>query len=400
MTTRSSNLDDEYTALAEDRATDQAGDQAEDQAGDAEQGGQEERARAGREAAEAREAQRLEAVEAFPYVALVAHSSGIHPSTSRLISLDVLTFNDEGEVGESQHMVINPGPDADPGPVHQHGLTHEEVAEGRRFSQVLKTLDRFIDDRTLVVHNAARTWGFVVSEARRAMNAAARANRSRGRGRGRGRRRQRVGHVPRPVQIVDTLVSARRQGVPLDDTRLAAVAGHFGIEAASPKASVARANHPAADVARESTLLLRELYLAERAAGEMAARSPQDLRADRFGLQRSHVRVDAVEAPRPYPNPGRHEPGKNLIRGMEIVVAPEIEMDPNDVIAAAVREGLVYSEKLTRETSLVVCNRTPGDPTLDGKGMHAHRKGIPLMADTAFMDAVERVKDNPEQRKS
>lgn len=338
-------------------------------------------------AEEERERHRLAEVEAFPFIALTAQSTGIHPSTGRLVSIDALTFNEAGEIGEQFHAVLNPG--SDPGPRHYHGLTHEEVEQGQRFSQVLKTLGRLIDDRTLVLHYAPRSWGFLVSEARRAMNAAARSNRSRGRGRGRGRRRQRVGHVPRPVCIVDTLGSARRQEVVFEDIRLASVARALGLDVPGPEATVERAQRPEAETSRELTRLLIEVFRIERERGVLSQREPSELRADRFGLQRSHVRVDAAEAARPHENPGTYTPGRSLVRGMEIVVAPEVAMDPNDLMEACLREELAYSEKLTRQTSLVVCNKTSN---LRGKAMHASRKGIPLMSDTAFMEAVTRVK--------
>lgn len=51
---------------------------------------------------------------------------------------------------------------------------------------------------------------------------------------------------------------------------------------------------------------------------------------------------------------------------------------------------LVYSEKLTRTTSVMVCNDTEN---LRGKAMHAVRKGIPLLTDAEFLDAVTRVQD-------
>ena len=89
-------------------------------------------------------------------------------------------------------------------------------------------------------------------------------------------------------------------------------------------------------------------------------------------------------------NPGKYEPGKELRRGMEIVVAPEILEDPDTIISALMREELNYSEKLTREASLVVCNVTTD---LVGKAMHAQRKGIPLMSDAAFLDALTRIED-------
>lgn len=326
-----------------------------------------------------------EDVLSHPFVAVVTHASGIHPSTSRLISLDAVTFDVTGAIGEEFHAIFNPG--GDPGPYHQHGLTHEEVREAKRFSHSLKTLDRLIDGRTLIVHNAPQAWGFIVSEARRAMNAAARANRSRSRGRGRGRRRQRVGHIPRPEMIVDTLATARRQGIPLADTRIFAVASTFGLDAPDPVASVERAHQPAEDVARQRTLLVRDLYLTQRDKDVVAQRSPRELRADRFGLQRSHVRVDAMEQERSVENPGKLDPAKGVQPGMEFVIAPQITADPNNLIAAGVEAGLAYSEKLTRDTSLVVSNQRED---VDGKAMHALRKDIPLLSDEDFLAQVSR----------
>ncbi|XMX15070.1 DNA polymerase III subunit epsilon [Corynebacterium aurimucosum] len=334
---------------------------------------------------------REEARAAFPYVALTIQTTGIHPTTGRLLTVDALTFNDAGETGQEFHAVLNPG--EDPGPRHLHGLSAEEIQAGQSFSMLLKPLDRLIDGRTLIVHDAPYTWGFIVAEARRAMTAAARQNRARNRNRGKGRRRRfKVGHVPTPVTIVDTLATARRQSVWSTDIRLAAVARDTGLPAPDPTASVERAQKPEKETSRETTRLLVDLYLAQ-ASGPLSSAAPDDLRADRFGLQRSHVRVDAAEAPRQHHNPGAYVPGKELIRGMEIVVAPEITEDPDTIIAALAREELNYSEKLTRETSLVVCNITTN---LVGKPMHAHRKDIPLMSDVAFLAALERIEEPTE----
>lgn len=340
---------------------------------------------------EHRASAREEALAAFPYVALTIQTTGIHPSTGRLLTVDALTFNAAGEIGQEFHAVINPG--ADPGPRHLHGLSVEEIQAGQSFSMLLKPLDRLIDGRTLIVHDTPYTWGFIVSEARRAMTAAARQNRARNRNRGKGRRRRfKVGHVPTPVAIMDTLATARRQSVWGTDIRLAAVARDTGLSASDPTASVERAQRTEKDTSREATRLLVDLYRAQ-SAGPLSSATPDDLRADRFGLQRSHVRVDAAEAPRQHHNPGPYVPGKELIRGMEIVVAPEITEDPDTIIAALAREELNYSEKLTRETSLVVCNITTD---LVGKPMHAHRKNIPLMSDTAFLAALERIEEPTE----
>lgn len=331
---------------------------------------------------------RREAVQQFPYVAVSLGASGIHPATSRLISFDAVTYNAEGEIGEATFLVFCP--DSDPGPKHQHGLSHEEVSAGIPFSKALKRIDRIIDDRTIIVHDATVTWGFLVSEARRAMTAAARQNRSRNRN-GRSRsRRIKVGHIPRPQRIIDTLATARRHELPLTDLRLASVALATGIPTTPPTATVERAQRSAEDTAREETNLLWQLHSLQAKRGDVVCLDPSELRADKFGLQRSHIRVDAMDAPRMHHNPGPYVPGRELVRGMEFVVAPEIAMDPDIIIEAGVREELNYVEKLSRETSVVVCNITTD---LVGKAMHADRKDIPLMSDEAFLAALKRIEE-------
>lgn len=336
------------------------------------------------------EQQRREQVAAFPFVALTLTTTGIHPSTGRILAIDAVCFNAEGELGQDYHVVLNP--DTHPGPRHEHGLTSEELAEGQNFAKVLKALDRLIDDRVLIVHGAPMVWGFLVAEARKAMTAAARANRSRQRNRGR-RRRQKVGHVPQPIRIIDTLASARRQGHFGNDERLNAIATDCGLTAPAPQATMERARRAAADVLREESTLLAALArhlgatatddaAASAAAPALCAYVPEDLRADRFGLQRSHVRVDAASAPRQHDNPGFYQAGQGIRPGMEFTIAPEVTADPDELIAAGMRAELNYVEKLSRETSFVVCNK---NEDLVGKAMHAQRKGIPLLTDADFL---------------
>ena len=327
--------------------------------------------------------------EAYPWVVVTLQGTGIHPATSRVVAVDAVVFDAEGEPAEKFHEVIDPGERTDPGPVHQHGLTHEEIRAGRRFSQVLKKLDRLIDNRTLIVHDTPLAWGYLVSESRRAMNAAARANRSRRRGRSGSRgRRKKVGHVPRPLAIVDTLAAAHRAGTDIVDARPGAVARAMGLDAPRANATVARARRTEADTSREQTMVVARMarHLAEN-GGVGRRYTPEELRADKLGLQRSHERVDAAEAPRPVPNPGVYTPERGLEPGMEIVVTDEITREPDEIIYALMRAGLAYTEKLTRQSSAVVCNRTED---LRGKAMHAHRKNIPILTDEEFLAAVAR----------
>jgi len=109
--------------------------------------------------------------------------------------------------------------------------------------------------------------------------------------------------------------------------------------------------------------------------------------AERLGAR--DASLDAATATRRYTNPGMHQPGKELVQGMEVVITPDITVDPDEIIAAAVDAGLAYSEQLTRETSLVVCNQ---EGELRGKAMHARRKGIPLVSDTEFMQLTQNVR--------
>lgn len=331
--------------------------------------------------------EKAETVTKHPYVALTLQTTGIHPSTGRIVTIDAVAFDNAGDIGQRFHAVLKP--DIDAGPHHLHGLTVADIEQAPAFSRILKSLDKLIDGRTLVVHDIPYTWGFIVAEARRAMMTAARQNRARNRGRNKGkRRRQKVGHMPAPVRIIDTLATSYAQGVRSNDVRLRGVAKQNGL-AADPKATVERARRPEQETSREETELLIQLYQHQQ-RGPVRSYAPDDVRADRFGLQRSHVRVDAAEAPVQHHNPGKYEPGKELRRGMEIVVAPEILEDPDTIISALMREELNYSEKLTREASLVVCNVTTD---LVGKAMHAQRKGIPLMSDAAFLDALTRIEE-------
>lgn len=326
---------------------------------------------------------------ASPYVAAVVKSTGIHPKSARMVSLGLATFSAGGEITRTWHGVFTIG--EDPGPVHLHGLEPDDLDGAPRFGTVLGTVGEFLDGRELVTHDLPRTWGFIVEEAKRARRHANRANRGR---RGRGRGRVRAGRIPAPATVTDTLVTARRQAIDLPDTRLRGVARAYGLDAPSPVASVDNIGVPERDRTMGDVELLVQLWCTQRERGGdgpsssiFATWPTDDLRADHVGLQRSGVRVDAMEAPRPQANPGKYRPGGKLKAGMEFAIAPELTTPADDIIGAGVKAGLAYSEKVTRETSVLVCNR-PADVTpeeLTGKAMHAHRKEIPLVSDEEFL---------------
>ncbi|MDC7119407.1 exonuclease domain-containing protein [Corynebacterium amycolatum] len=336
------------------------------------------------------EHKQFSSAEDAPYAIVSIQATGIHPKTSRLVSLGVSTADSSGNIVDTWHVVINPT--EDPGPTHLHGLEPADFEGAPKFGVIQAKLAHALDGRTLVAHNAPLVWGFIVAEAKRARRQANRERSARNK-RGRRRTRTRVARIPAPARIADTLETARRQGKRLDDARLRAVARAYGLDVPSPEASIARISVPERVRTLDDVTTTLALFRAQGGLDEGATLNmytPDQLREDIVGLQRSTVRVDAMEAPRPVENPGRYTPGRQLAEGMEFVVAPEVSLDPDELIAAGVRAGLAYSEKVTRESSVLVCNR-PADVTPDqltGKAMHAHRKDIPIVSDEAFLRLV------------
>ncbi|MDO5030921.1 MAG: exonuclease domain-containing protein [Corynebacterium sp.] len=340
------------------------------------------------------EHKQFSSAEKAPYAIVAIQATGIHPKTSRLVSLGVSTADAQGNIVDTWHVVIDPT--EDPGPTHLHGLEPADFQGAPKFGVIQAKLAHALDGRTLIAHNAPLVWGFIVAEAKRARRQANRERAARNK-RGRRRTRSRAARIPAPVSIVDTLETARRQGTRLDDARLRAVARAYGLDVPSPVASVEGISVPERVRTLDNVTTTLNLFRAQGGLEDavISAYAPDELREDNVGLQRSAVRVDAMEAPRPVENPGRYAPGGKLAEGMEFVVAPEVSTNPDELIAAGVRAGLVYSEKVTRESSVLVCNR-PADVTPDqltGKAMHAHRKEIPIVSDEAFLRLVSEMRD-------
>lgn len=387
----------------------------------------------------------LPSVEEAPFVEITVATSGIHPSTSRLVAFSATLHTADGEravfsgnrpasaqvgstvaadaagVAETTDETtdettpvtgivqqINPG--EDPGPWHLHGYTEADLGQAPGFATVAPLLFDLIDGRTLICHNTTMTWGFIQFEYRRAQRAANRgAQRNNPRGRRRNQRRPKKVAVPTPARIVDTLASSRRAGVPVADPRLRSIAAHYAeahglvlpsdaLPGLGQAASLERADVLADDLLLADNRILFPLYSTQRdlaadtadnTPGGLSVADPSDLTADRFGLQRSTVRVDATTSPRPFGNPGTPD-GPALVQGMEFVVSPDVGVDPDVLISSATRAGLVYSEKLNRTSSLVVCNRSH---ELRGKAMHGERKSIPLFTDNEFLAALEDVSE-------
>lgn len=387
----------------------------------------------------------LPSKEEAPFAAVSISTSGIHPKTSRLVALSVVFFGPGAEApGDAAHpdelptinigdevgaltRHLNPGEDA--GPWHLHGYQVTELSQALGFNSSAQLIHRALDGRTLIMHESDYVWGFLTHEFKLSQRSANRGRRSRGRGRA-GRRLP----TPAPVSIIDTLATARRQAADATDPRLRAIVASYGLAPNSAHTDPApdpahtdpaptteahtRANVPAnasrsavqasaaalpevgavasisnKDIDPDTLLeanarLTAALALAQQRSGELTVLDPEDLAADQFGLRRSGLRIDAANSPRPYVNPGAWKRGEPLVEGMEFVVSPDVEIDPDVLIGQGVAAGLAYSEKLNRRSSLVVCNE---NYELRGKAMHADRKGIPLIRDEDFLALLDSV---------
>lgn len=402
-----------------------------------------------------------------PLVALSIRTSGLHPSSSRIVALSAVFLDASGQPVGYWNRVV--GGQEDVGPIQMHGFAHQQVAGAQGFEFVLRQLPRVLDHRVVFVHDTPSVWGFISHESRTSLHAAINA---RQRDINRGRKVGRRPHVPRPLFLIDTLASARRQRAPITDPRIRGVAhtyglldvtpaprlfppndrvfspalcaprleaeGYSALRHVGPAARTTELDIPPMDILMADSVLTAEIGveqvrqagfdLAEvcQVASEMAqsarsrpprgrrggyqppqvdhlfedarfraldVRFPHALKPDVHGFAYSSARVEAVEAAPLAPNPGVWAPGSPLSPGMVVAVAAEVCADPDDLIAAAVAAGLTYSEKLVRETSLVVFDGTGQGATADrvpreGKAMHAARKGIPLISSDEFFRAA------------
>ena len=84
-----------------------------------------------------------------------------------MVGLHMATYSPDGEVVDTYFCVFNPGDN--PGPRHLHSLTPETLSRAWVLKRNCARSARFIDGRTLIVHNSTRDWGFIVAESRRAV---------------------------------------------------------------------------------------------------------------------------------------------------------------------------------------------------------------------------------------
>ena len=290
------------------------------------------------------------------WVVLDVETSGFRPGHARIISLAALALGADGTVERSVASLLNPG--VDPGPTHVHGLTADMLADQPSFAQIAAELIDMLRDRTLVAHNVAFDYAFLVAEAE-------------------------LAEVELPVDtVMCTVELTRRLSLGTENLRLETLAAHWGVPQLRP--------HDALD---DALVLSRVLAPALQRALELDVWLPlRQLTRRRWPNGRvTHdelrpLKMVAARVPCRWLNPGRYVPGRPLVQGMRVVLSAEVRRTHEELIERIMHAGLTYTDILDAETSLVICNHPNA---MQGKGFQACELGVPTISDAEFMAALD-----------
>jgi DNA polymerase-3 subunit epsilon len=285
-------------------------------------------------------------------------TSGFRPGQARIVSLAALAVGDDGNVERSLATLLNPG--VDPGPTHVHGLTAEMLDGAPRFGDVVAELAELLRGRTLVAHNVAFDYSFLTAEA------------------------ELVGAELPIDSVLCTVELARRLDLGTENLRLETLAAHWGVPQLKP--------HDALDDAQVLAQILKPTLARARERRAWLPTRPVSRRRwpnGRVTHDELHpLKSVAARLPCAYLNPGRHIPGRPLVKGMRVALSAEVTRTHEELIERMISAGLAYSDTVDPVTSLVICNRPDVE---QGKGYLAQEFGIPVLTDADFMRALDRV---------
>jgi DNA polymerase III subunit epsilon len=98
-------------------------------------------------------------------VFLDTETTGLDPKLGhRIIEVGAIEAIDRRLTGNDFHRYINPNRDIDAGAIAVHGITSEFLADKPKFAEVAKDLAAFLENATVVIHNAAFDLGFLEAE--------------------------------------------------------------------------------------------------------------------------------------------------------------------------------------------------------------------------------------------
>lgn len=87
------------------------------------------------------------------FAVIDTETTGLKPSTSRVIELGVVALDRSGEVEWEWSTLLDPKQDV--GATHLHGVAQEDVIGAPTFAEISSTLTQLLAGRVLVAHNIA-----------------------------------------------------------------------------------------------------------------------------------------------------------------------------------------------------------------------------------------------------
>jgi len=286
------------------------------------------------------------------WVVVDVETSGFRPGHARVLSVAALALDAQGNVEQSVVSLLNPG--VDPGPTHVHGITAEMLEDQPTFAEISTDLAALMHGRTLVAHNAAFDYSFLVSEAE-------------------------IAGVALPFDtVMCTVELARRLDLGVANLRLETLARHWDV-------AQTRAHDAFDDALVLSRVLTRALERARDRDVWLPVR-PVSRRLWPNGTvtheELKPLKMLASRMPCPYLNPGRYVRGGPLVQGMRVALSAEVNRTHEELVERILHAGLAYTEGVDPETSLVICN----EPHVEqGKGYQARELGVPTVSDEQFI---------------
>jgi len=87
-------------------------------------------------------------------IVLDTETTGLDPSSHRIIEICCLELDNHLPTGKFFHKLVHPDRDIPEESTRVHGLTLDKLADAPRFDQIVEELLAFIADSPLVIHNA------------------------------------------------------------------------------------------------------------------------------------------------------------------------------------------------------------------------------------------------------
>lgn len=88
---------------------------------------------------------------ATPIVVIDLETTGLHPSSDRIVEIAIVRLHPDGTVQDRWHTLVHPR--RHPGPTHAHGLTMVDIENAPFFSQIADEVGERLDGAVVAAHN-------------------------------------------------------------------------------------------------------------------------------------------------------------------------------------------------------------------------------------------------------